>query len=92
MRLLYGGTPQLRADQTWAARLLYAGLQDGQDADLYRRKYIIEQTCALHDGPSGSADPFLRGLLMGIVSRAASMPALAKHLVLNTGEWASSLI
>ena len=88
LRLMAGGTPLLRAEQVWAARLMYAGLLDGQDAELYRRKYVLELLCAAHDGPSvanpGAADLGL--LLLGTAARAAAIPSLAKHLGLSTGE------
>ena len=88
LRLMAGGTPLLRAEQVWAARLMYAGLLDGQDAELYRRKYVLELLCAAHDGPS-VADPGavdLGLLLLGTAARAAAIPSLAKHLGLSTGE------
>ena len=86
LRLMSGGTPQCKMEQTWAAKLLYAGLQDGGDADLYRRKFIIELLCAAFDGPSVSGlESDLGRLLLGTVARAAHTPGLNKHLILNTG-------
>jgi hypothetical protein len=65
-------------------------LQDGQDADLYRRKYVVELVSALLDGPSvgalTSSSDEVSFMLLGSMSSAAAVPSLAKFLVLQTGE------
>ncbi|GAX77400.1 hypothetical protein CEUSTIGMA_g4846.t1 [Chlamydomonas eustigma] len=90
LRLMGGGTPQYRMEQSWAARLLYAGILDGQDADLYRRKYIVEIVSSIHDGPSvetvaSSDSNEVAIMLLGTLLSASAVPSFAKYLVLQTG-------
>lgn len=94
LRLLCSGSQQHRLEQGWAARLLYGGLLDGSDVELYRKKYAVERMAAVYGGAGAEAGSQLAALLLATVSRAAAVPSLAAHLALNTGTvpWLTAIV
>ena len=82
-QLLVSGNLQHTQEQAWILHLLAAGLRGALDAQLYRRRFVIELLMSLYDSPLSTA--YTRRLALHTISAVAFVPAYAKDLTQRAG-------
>lgn len=81
-----------KADRLWILCLSYAGLNSNDDAQIFRRKYLLELLLSFY--ASSLSDSDSRILILQIVKKSVRLPKSAYHLVEHCGlvSWLSSII
>ncbi|KAA6426422.1 MAG: hypothetical protein FRX49_03533 [Trebouxia sp. A1-2] len=82
-QLLVSGNQQHSEEQVWIVQLLAAGLRGPLDAQLYRRRFVVELLMNLHDSPL--ANGHIRRLALHTLTAVAFIPAYAKDLMCRAG-------
>ncbi|KAK9812620.1 hypothetical protein WJX72_000751 [[Myrmecia] bisecta] len=82
-QLLMSGSQQHWLERCWLLRLLQAGLRSDLDAQIYRRRFVVELLMTVHD--SALADSSVRDLAMGAICAVARAPAYAQDLAKKAG-------
>ncbi|KAL6552782.1 hypothetical protein OROHE_008146 [Orobanche hederae] len=90
--LFWGSSTRFREDRLWMLRLLYVGLNTGNDAEIYIRNSIFETLMSFYSSPLSDDDS--RGLIIQIVKKAVQLHKAVWFLVEHCGLvlWLSSIV
>ncbi|KAL5548345.1 hypothetical protein UlMin_003576 [Ulmus minor] len=90
--LFWSSSINFKSERLWILRLLYAGLNLDDDAQIYIRNSIIETLLSFYVSPL--SDNESKDLILQIVKKSIKLHKMARHLVENCGlfSWLSSVL
>ncbi|XP_058204610.1 uncharacterized protein LOC131318694 isoform X1 [Rhododendron vialii] len=89
---LWSSSVNFRTDRLWMLRLLYAGLDSDDDAQIYIRNNILEILLGFYASPFSDIES--KELILQVVKKSVEVRKLARHLVEHCSiiSWLSSIV
>ncbi|XP_071738783.1 uncharacterized protein [Rutidosis leptorrhynchoides] len=88
----WNSSADFRSDRIWILRLLYSGLNQEDDTQIYVRSSVLEKLLSFYT--SSLSDNELKELILQIVKKSLKFEKMCKYLIEHCGviSWLSSLI